>query len=136
MTITEATTIAGWIQKAFPHMQMTPQLYVRALVHYDYEVASEAVLSAITSDWKMLPKVAEVVAVVRETTPPKNPQCETCANDRMVWVSETEVAPCPDCHPLSGEDYFMAGKGKNVRAHVKDNMRAVDPAWVRDRMSA
>lgn len=64
--------------------------------------------------------------------------CMTCENDRLVYVGVLDgyecYAPCPACHPLSGEDYFMVGEGKKVRATVKDNKRAMDPAKVREMM--
>jgi hypothetical protein len=71
VTVEEATTYVGWIQKAFPHMTMEPKLYVRALVHYDAEVSKRAILDAITNDWTYMPKVAEVVGAIkrREATP-------------------------------------------------------------------
>jgi hypothetical protein len=66
-------------------------------------------------------------------------KCETCEGDGMVCVgsgTETgdgEYAPCPDCHQLSGTDYFLAGKGKNYRA-TGMNAQPLDPAKVRELM--
>ena len=100
MTIEEAERFASWIQRAFPYMQMEPKLYVRALVHYDGEIAQTAILKAITNEWKMLPKVAEVVEVLKSSSPPPQTRaCETCSGDRLVETGEG-YALCPACHPL------------------------------------
>ena len=143
MTIEEATKYAGWIQQAFPHMKMEARLYVRALVHYDAQVAQTAILDAITHEWQMLPKVAEVVAVVKSSTPSSRTDCPTCSGDRMVHVGISkagmdEYAPCPDCNPVSGTDYFMGGHNMSVRSYsTKDHpLHALDPARVRAMMDS
>lgn len=132
MTIEEATAVAGWIQKAFPHMKMTPRLYVRALVHYDVTTSREAILAAISNQWTRMPNVNEVVKVVRAAAPSSS-NCETCSGDRLVHVGGFDYAPCPDCHPLSGTDYYLAGEAKNYRATTM-NAQALDPAKVRELM--
>jgi hypothetical protein len=148
MTIEEATQYAGWIQQAFPHLKMEPRLYIRALVHYDASIASRAILDAITYEWKMLPKVAEVVEVVRRAIPPPLPvQCETCNGHRLVvvatrlqeqtfWMKERGITPsddpyeewaaCPDCNTAADASYHRFDGTKFVPP---------DPAKVREMLS-
>ena len=134
MTIEEAQTYAGWIQQAFPHMKMTPKLYTRMLVHYDSALASKAILDAITDEWKHLPKVSEVSEVLQRAkkSSPTVVSCETCDGHRLVVVGGG-YAPCPDCHPMSGEDYLRSGE--SVYYMTQRDERPLDPAKVRELMS-
>ena len=134
MTMEEAERYAGWIQRGFPHMKMEPRLYIRALVHYDAALVESAILDAIESEWKHLPKVAEVTEVLQRAKlrHPSTVHCETCDGDRLVRVGkgtatgDGEYAPCPDCHPMSGKNYLS----------YSSDLQPLDPAKVREMSKA
>jgi hypothetical protein len=67
MTEAEATTIAGLIQRAFPHRKLELRFYIKGLLKFDAKAAKLAVLDAVEDEWRFAPSVYEMMLVLRRS---------------------------------------------------------------------